>query len=181
VHQFIDDTNVRELQMEMAYRASHDALTGLANRAVVMEALERWTDDRRGPGDAVGVLYCDLDGLKTINDGYGHAAGDAVLAAVATRMTDAVRGSDLVARLGGDEFVVLMPGIHGVEELTMLAEKLRSIVGESVVFEGSAIATSVSVGGTLVDVSDDADAALARADDALYAAKAAGRNRVNVT
>ncbi len=113
-----------------------------------------------------------------MNDTYGHAAGDEVLREIATRMLGALREYDVVGRLGGEEFLVVAPDI-GLQALAELAERLRFTIEERpVAFEQHLIPVTVSVGSTLAGPDDTAESALARVDTALYAAKAAGRNRV---
>ncbi|KPM50905.1 hypothetical protein ACG83_36065 [Frankia sp. R43] len=112
-------SELRESQRDLQYLAFHDPLTGLANRALFLDRAS-WALERQARGDSpVGLLYCDLDGFKTINDRYGHAAGDALLRHVAERLCIATRACDTVARLGGDEFAVLLDG--GGEDLAGLA------------------------------------------------------------
>jgi two-component system cell cycle response regulator len=122
----------------------------------------------------------DLDHFKAVNDRLGHAAGDAVLAAVAGRLAGALRDGDLLARVGGEEFAALLPGA-GLAEVLDVAERLRLRVAEApvVVRGGDALPVTVSIGcAVLVGADGEAIALLARADEKLYAAKAAGRNRV---
>ncbi len=180
IHQFMDESQAHDLQQELAYRATHDVLTGLSNRAELMEVLGRLTDDRRVRGDLVGVLFCDVDRLKPINDNYGHQAGDAVLAAVADRMAHAVRATDVVARIGGDEFVVVLTNVAGAAQVQDLAEKLRAAVGGPVQIDHSTIEVTVSIGATLATPGEAPDDVLGRADQALYSAKGTGRNRAVV-
>jgi diguanylate cyclase (GGDEF)-like protein len=163
--------------------ATEDALTGLANRAFFKRVLERAMAQARLPQRAEGfaVLYCDLDGFKAVNDAHGHRAGDLLLQAVARTLKTCVRGSDTVARLGGDEFAVLLPGIHDVEIARRIGSNIVVRVKAINRIEGRAITMSCSVGITLVnaplDELETLDQVLARADDAMYQAKRAGKNQ----
>jgi diguanylate cyclase (GGDEF)-like protein/PAS domain S-box-containing protein len=166
------EQDLRDLAAAMSERAVRDPLTGLANRGLLEErlraALSR--DARAGrTGTGTGVLFLDLDGFKDVNDTAGHDAGDAVLTAVARRLTAGVRPADTVARLGGDEFVVLVEQADPAD-LAPLAARLRRSVGEPVEVPGLGevqVGTSVGLawcaGGEL-----DARTLLRRADEAMY-------------
>jgi diguanylate cyclase (GGDEF)-like protein/PAS domain S-box-containing protein len=189
VHHFADLTETRRLRAELEQSAMHDALTGLANRRTLMHQLTQrlelgeGTADEAGPqqdaadGYLMGVLFCDVDRLKGINDSYGHAGGDAVLAAVGQSLQIAVRSSDVVGRFGGDEFVVLLDRVDNREDLIRVAEKLQRSASRPVVHDGTTIAVTISVGATLAPPPSDPDEVLAQADAALYEAKRAGRNQ----
>ena len=185
VHQFIDETSDRMWQRELHHRATHDVLTGVANRGSLMEHLDAVILTQRAsvgagvPVAAVGLLFCDLDNLKDLNDSRGHVAGDAVLAAVARRLSQALRRGDRVGRIGGDEFVVVLDGVESQDEVVAIGEKLRARVALPIEWgPGDTASTTISVGATLVQPDDDAQNALDRADSALYRAKRAGRDRV---
>ena len=151
-----------------------DGLTGLRNRRYVVRHLESLLRD----GAACGVLMIDVDRFKPLNDYYGHAAGDAALREVAARLREHVRASDIVARYGGEEFLVVMSGA-GIEETGVIAERLRSAIGNSPIDLGQAkLPVTVSIGSALSAVSADAAALIAAADAAMYRAKSLGRNRV---
>ncbi|MBO3737391.1 GGDEF domain-containing protein [Actinoplanes flavus] len=158
-------------QALLAYQARHDTLTGLANRAVLTDELER----RSGP---VAVLYLDLDGFKEVNDSHGHEAGDMVLATVAERLSAAVRSTDLVVRLGGDEFVLFCPNLPEAEAIR-LAERVLVYVSQPIPFRDETLDIGVSVGIAAYgpdDTADDHDV-LRNADMAMYEAKKLGRGR----
>jgi diguanylate cyclase (GGDEF)-like protein len=180
VHQFADRTAARRLQADLAYRASHDVQTGLANR----ESLRTRLSQRLGcpPESAayVGVLFCDIDNLKPINDRYGHLAGDAVIAAIASRLERAVRRQDVVARVGGDEFVIVLDHCATVEELGVVARNVHAAAGHPVETATGSIEVTITVGAVLAESTAGTDEALARADAALYRAKRSGRNRICV-
>ena len=185
VHQLIDETSDRMWQRELHHRATHDVLTGVANRGSLMEHLDAVILTQRAsveagvPVAAIGLLFCDLDNLKTLNDSRGHVAGDAVLAAVASRLSRALRRGDRVGRIGGDEFVVVLDGVESEDEVVAIGEKLRARVARPIGWgSGETASTTISVGATLVRPDDDAQDALDRADSALYRAKRSGRDRV---
>jgi len=162
-------------QALLAFQANHDPLTGLANRAVLSDRLG---DIHSSADSPVAVLYLDLDGFKQVNDALGHEAGDAVLLAVAARLSAAVRQSDLVARLGGDEFVVLCPGASE-DEAIGLAERILTEVAAPVSYRGELMQVAASIGiASRTDSADAPPATLLRsADTAMYHAKRAGRGR----
>lgn len=172
----------------LAVLATHDELTGLLNRRAALDAVDRDLHRARRDGTAVGVLFIDLDGLKTINDEYGHAAGDDALRQCATAICKAARSSDVVARLGGDEFLVsTVVGRGDQSVLTSLAERVRERISSQVVVVGDRwvpLRCSVGVaiwGDSSTDAGRPIDAGglISDADAALYQAKTSGRNRVS--
>lgn len=172
-----DVTSRVEAEQALEHQARRDPLTGLANRRLFDErlalALARgWRNHTR-----VGLLYIDLDHFKAINDRYGHAAGDHVLREFARRIDNSIRSVDLAVRLGGDEFAVLVEDIATSQSLQFVANKLLALMHEPVPFEGIALPISASIGIGMNGLArPDAAALLQLADDALYQAKAAGRN-----
>lgn len=174
-----DITDKRDATEDLRRASIADHLTGIANRRAFFDAatleLERW---RRAPRP-LSLLLIDADHFKKVNDQHGHAAGDAVLRSIAAILTAAAREIDVVARLGGEEFVVLLPSADEVGALA-LAERIRvAIAGTPVHFADAEIRCTVSIGATTMAADiDGLDALIARADAALYAAKAAGRNAV---
>jgi diguanylate cyclase (GGDEF)-like protein/PAS domain S-box-containing protein len=195
--QIEDITQLRTVQARFAHEATHDRLTGLANRALVLDqlsqALDEGPDGRQDPsgpdpsgqepsgqnssgdGARVAVLFCDLDHFKEINDTLGHAAGDQLLAEVARRLAAAAREQDTVGRFGGDEFVMISYLVRWPDEAGRLAERVMQAVQQPMLLGGRMIVPSLSVGVALSAPGDDADAVLAEADRALYTAKATGR------
>ncbi|HEV7255903.1 MAG TPA: EAL domain-containing protein [Mesorhizobium sp.] len=170
-----DVSDEREHQRRMAYLAHYDALTGLPNRLLFREELDRAVA-RAHRGETVSVLCLDLDHFKSVNDTLGHPIGDALLKAVAGRLSDCLRSSDTVARLGGDEFAVVQAGIASPEDATALAQRLIGALGMPYDLEGHQIIVGTSVGIALSPSdSIDVDQLLKCADMALYRAKADGR------
>jgi diguanylate cyclase (GGDEF)-like protein len=167
-----------EANARLEYRATHDELTGLANRALFRERLREMLEDRSAR-DSVAVLYLDVDRFKVLNDSLGHVEGDALLQLVTERLSRAVRDTDLLARLGGDEFTVVAPGID-IDGALALAERLRAAFDEPFAIGGLSTAVSASI-GVAMSRPGLTDVDLMRyADAALYAAKGAGRNRVSL-
>ena len=166
-----DVTDRVELRQHLAWQASHDSLTGLANRHRLMETIHSALTRVPRTGERVAVLYCDLDGFKTINDSLGHAAGDAVLRAVADRIRSAVREQDLVARIGGDEFVVVAQGVRDEPSARLLATKIAQAVSRPFEHEGRELVPTLSIGISVADPGDDAEEVLRLADRALYRQK----------
>ena len=169
------EQSLRDLTATLAERAVRDPLTGLANRALLEERLRGTLARDSRTGGTTGLLFLDLDGFKEVNDRHGHAVGDAVLRAVATRLTTAVRPSDTVARLGGDEFVVLAEGTTE-EGMTPLVERLTSAVRKPVRVGSLNLRVGVSIGVALSKAGKEDPAELLAASDAdMYAVKRATR------
>jgi len=152
-----------------------DKLTGLRNR----RALEPVLDDAVRSGRSFALLHLDLDWFKAVNDGFGHAAGDRVLQAVAERLTEGTRERDTQIRVGGDEFLLVLPRAGGREEISRLARRLIDSIERPVMHDGRELRVSASIGACLSTDYDPVDVTrmMRGADTALYAAKAAGRGR----
>jgi diguanylate cyclase (GGDEF)-like protein/PAS domain S-box-containing protein len=177
----VDVTQRKASEQEAQYGALHDSLTGLPNRRLLVDRLQRAVARAARTGNLVGVLFCDLDHFKSINDQFGHAAGDAVLTQVARRVQRPLRDTDTVARTGGDEFVVLLDDLTDTADAARIAERIRNMFAEPVDFEGQLLHVTTSIGIALsVDRDDRIEALLARADDALYRAKEDGRDQVAI-
>ena len=177
VRTFTDVTRRMKAQSEADRLASEDALTGLANRRVLSDALDRLTrPGRDAQAKSFAVLYLDLDRFKIVNDTQGHAIGDLLLKAVAKRMRRSLRASDLVARLGGDEFAVLMHAVDKEPSPEVVAQRLVETLGRPYEIEGHQLLIGTSIGIAIgpIDGATTNDVLIA-ADLALYAAKAAGR------
>jgi diguanylate cyclase (GGDEF)-like protein/PAS domain S-box-containing protein len=171
----IDDR--KRMQDDMRRKAMHDQLTGLPNRSMFLESLERAVRKGRRRGGRFSVLFVDLDNFKEVNDSLGHAAGDALLQAVSERLVSAVRQSDLVARMGGDEFVVLIEEHRGPEEVMIVAQKMLLLLERPVLLEWREVTISGSIGiATYPEDAEDVEALVKNADAAMYQAKERGRN-----
>ena len=158
---------------ELDRLAHHDTLVPVPNRRGFLRQLEMTIARLKRYKDPAAVLFVDLDGLKILNDCFGHSAGDAALVHVAAHLTRGVRVSDTVGRLGGDEFAVLLD--HACEDTAMeTAERLiEAIAGDEFIIDDYDIPLSVTIGFTLIEVDDTPAAILARADAAMYQGKAA--------
>ncbi len=170
---------VEEKTSQLRHQALHDALTGLPNRALVLDRAEQMLARARRQEIPMAVLYVDLDDFKDVNDSFGHAAGDELLRIVASRLEGVVRGGDTAARLGGDEFVVLVEGSSWEGGPDLVAERLLEALSEPYDMRGEIgreLSMTASIGIAL-GLDGTADELLRDADIALYAAKAAGRNR----
>jgi two-component system cell cycle response regulator len=167
-------------QDALQFSAAHDSLTGLWNRGAVFELLEREIARRQRSGDAMGVAMADIDHFKKINDTHGHIVGDAVLQEVARRLAAEVRPCDVVGRYGGEEFLIVFPGCNA-SSLTIGAERLRRAIADYPIETNQGlIRTTISLGLSSVELGDseplDCETFVREADEALYAAKADGRN-----
>lgn len=172
----VDDQVEAEQRLERLAR--FDTLTGLVNRAEALSRLESALAQPQPAGTHVGVLFCDVDHFKAINDTWGHGMGDFVLATLAARIRASVRRGDTVGRTGGDEILVLLPGVRSADELAQIAEKIRSRVAEPIHLSGNMIRATLSIGATLARSTESVDAVTARADQAMYRAKSGDRNTV---
>ncbi|ODU41454.1 MAG: hypothetical protein ABS96_31790 [Lysobacteraceae bacterium SCN 69-123] len=174
--------SLRRQRDEMRALAQSDPLTGLGNRRTALARLQDEVDRRRALGTEFGLVYVDIDHFKQINDGFGHASGDRVLGGVAQLLRQLVRASDVVARLGGDEFVLILVGADEATSLR-LAERVRERI-ELLPLVGSGPEAPLSCTASIGVVSSarypeaGAEELLRRADEAMYAAKKGGRNRV---
>lgn len=171
------EARVEKAHQQLLETSRHDALTGVLNRGYLYERLTEECKRIQRSGDPLSVILLDLDHFKAVNDAYGHPAGDAALVATANILQDLARETDLVGRFGGEEFAVLLPGTElvGAREL---AERLRAgIEGIRLEWRGAVMSITGSFGIAQAVPPFEADTVLARADAALYRAKAEGRNR----
>ncbi len=167
-----------EMAEQIAFQASHDGLTGLANRTLFMERLEEAMHHVGRRRAALAVLFVDLDRFKLVNDRADHSAGDRVLCEMANRLTSMTRGVDLVARFGGDEFVAFAEVDHEHDALDM-AERIRTGLSAPVAIGGGQLVVTASVGVVMTADGSTSPAALLRdADNAMYEAKRSGRDQV---
>jgi diguanylate cyclase (GGDEF)-like protein len=157
-----------------------DSLTGLTNRRAFDEDMRRMIAFSRRGGDPLSLVMLDIDKFKRINDTYGHAAGDKVLRGVANVLVNTMREMDVVARYGGEEFAVILPRAALIDA-SRIAERIRTAVGMSLIqYNEHEIQLSISLGAAELCGGESTDALVCRADEALYAAKVNGRNRVYI-
>lgn len=176
---YTDITERKRSEAEMWRRANFDPLTGLPNRMLFYERLDRSLARAVRESTRLAVLFVDLDGFKPVNDKYGHQAGDVVLSVLAARMQQKLRESDTVSRLGGDEFVVLLQSVGSNEEVLRVGEGLLAAVEAPVEFEERLIYLSCSIGiAFFPENASDREALMLCADAAMYRAKAAGKGRL---
>jgi diguanylate cyclase (GGDEF)-like protein/PAS domain S-box-containing protein len=178
-----DVTERRRFEAELAHQATHDALTDLPNRALLLDHLELALARAQRDGHLVALLFLDLDRFKTVNDTLGHDAGDALLIATAERIREGLRPADTVARLGGDEFVVLCEDVHDEHHAVSIAQRILSVIESTpFVIGGVEVPTTASVGIALSPGGDAAhpEALLRDADAAMYRAKEHGRARLEL-
>ncbi|HEV7652704.1 MAG TPA: EAL domain-containing protein [Actinophytocola sp.] len=168
---------VYEGQQQLAHQAYHDPLTGLANRTLFADRLDRALAEGAGSGGALVLIFVDLDDFKEVNDRFGHAGGDVVLRAVGQRLLGCVRSSDTVARLGGDEFAILLEG--EVDEPEAVADRIRGAVRRPFAVHGTQVAVRASMGLVVLDPGEPlvtSDVLLGRADSSMYAGKRLGKD-----
>ncbi|WP_278265905.1 diguanylate cyclase [Nocardia sp. AG03] len=181
VSSFADITEYRASRRQLEYQATHDALTGLANRSLILSQLSSALADEGG-SLVTTVLFIDLDGFKAINDTLGHAIGDIVLQIVAQRLQRALRVSDVVGRLGGDEFLVLLAGHPQRADLPALVERLRTTMAEPIIARGHRLEVTASIGITELGPHElrTPEAVLHDADLAMYRDKPSAHRDVGL-
>lgn len=167
-----------EFERRLEQLARFDMLTGLVNRAEALDRLQSVLGGPKVDGQHIGILFCDVDGFKRINDTYGHVVGDIVLATLAARIREFMRHGDTVGRTGGDEILVLLPDVGGLDQVATVAESIRRRAAEPIEYPGGIVNATLSIGATLAVPGEDATTATARADEAMYRAKETGRNTV---
>ena len=164
---------------ELLFRATHDSLTGIANRDVILDSLNREHSRQVREGGSFGIVLLDVDHFKSVNDTYGHLCGDAVLQEVVRRVASTVRAYDTVGRYGGEEFLIVAPS-SGAEGILRLSERVRlAIETEPIKTDVGSVSVTVSLGLAVSSEAAHLDPKilLSTADEALYRAKAEGRNR----
>ena len=172
-----DITEQREADAKIAFLATHDVLTGLANRALLQDRIER-AQLGAMRSEPFAILFLDLDGFKAVNSSVGHQGGDELLHAVAKRLIECVREGDTVARTGGDEFVVLLQNPATADDAARLAHRIIDRLGEPFQINGREVVVGTSIGIAVAPRDGTSVEALTRgADVALYAAKAEGRGQ----
>ena len=174
----VDVTQEKELEERLAHQAFHDSLTGLPNRRLFRERVDRAFVGEAEAG--VAVIFIDLDNFKAVNDSFGHACGDKVLVAAARRIRACARGVDTAARLGGDEFALLLEG-GTIEQATALADRILAAVHDAPIeFSGGTVIVGASIGIAAAGPGETTDTLLRNADLAMYQAKRRGRGRYAV-
>jgi diguanylate cyclase (GGDEF)-like protein len=174
-----DISERKKAELKLENLALKDPLTGLANRHAFMSVMEHAQNKANRTQHKMAVLFIDLDGFKTVNDDYGHDAGDAVLIAMANRMQHCLRQADHISRMGGDEFMVLIEDVLKQEEVRIIAEKLSEDVSQPYVYEGVQLRLTASIGVAMYpDDHQDIAELIKMADKAMYQAKHAGKNAV---
>ena len=190
-HAIVDDDGrllggvegLRDIEIEHSYRerlrflAGHDALSQLANRGEFLAQMGKLLHHETRSGDRFALLFIDIDEFKSINDTWGHEAGDIVISELARRISACVRTDDLVARYGGDEFVAALTAVHDIDDARAVADKIQVAVRDPIILNSHAIRVTVSIGIALVEPGEGLSESLRRADLAVYAAKSHGRNR----
>jgi diguanylate cyclase (GGDEF)-like protein/PAS domain S-box-containing protein len=173
-----DITLRKKMEQQLTQMAHYDQLTGVANRNLFYEHLDKALRRARRHRKHVALLYMDLDKFKEINDTHGHHAGDVLLKDFAQRLTGCVRSTDVVARLGGDEFAVILEDVEIPEGAIGVAQKIIDAMRTATQFEGHALQIGTSIGIALDAAGLDIEGLLKRADEAMYRAKQAGRGRI---
>ncbi len=164
-------------EQRMQQMATHDALTGLANRTLLSDRLNQALSAAQRSEHTIAVLFIDLDHFKQINDTLGHDVGDAVLCQIADKLSLLLRKSDTLCRLGGDEFVLLLPAISRTEDALLVAEKVIASLAEPIEISGNSFSITPSIGiSSYPQDGNDAETLLKNADIAMYRAKESGRN-----
>jgi diguanylate cyclase (GGDEF)-like protein/PAS domain S-box-containing protein len=171
-----DITDRKKLEEKLSYQVLHDSLTGLPNRELFMDHLEKALARLERREEPIAVLFVDLDNFKDVNDSLGHEAGDQLLVALAERLKRCIRPEDTVARLAGDEFVVLLEGVADPDDATRAGERITEASSAPFYLEGQEVFVSVSIGiATTTNASDEPKDLLRNADLALYEAKGKGK------
>jgi diguanylate cyclase (GGDEF)-like protein len=171
---FRDISERKRLEAELIHQAFHDALTGLANRALFRDRVEHALTRTGRDTEHIAVCFLDLDNFKAVNDGLGHEAGDRLLCVVAARLVGATRTHDTVARLGGDEFALLLEGVRDDAEAMAIIERVESAMRTPMSLDGKPVAITASTGIARSGPDARADELLRNADVAMYRAKARG-------
>lgn len=163
--------------MRISHLANHDSLTGLPNRRLLFELMDKAIDSARRTGERIGIIFMDLDDFKPVNDRYGHAAGDTALVAMAERLTGILRASDIVARMGGDEFVAVITSARDRRGVEMVASKLLEECTRPLEFSGNLHSLGVSLGIALYpDDGENIEELVNKADSAMYTVKRSSKN-----
>ena len=179
---FSDISQLKHHQKELEHIAHYDSLTGLPNRSLLADRMHQAIAQTTRRGTVMAIAYLDLDGFKAVNDSHGHEAGDHLLIVLADRMKHTLREGDTLARLGGDEFIAMLLDLPDIEACVPMLLRLLKAASEEVAFNGNALRVTASLGVTFYPQPDDIDAdqMLRQADQAMYQAKLAGKNRYHI-
>ena len=170
------DATIRKLhEDQLEHQATHDPLTGLANRKLFDELLIRAVFRAERSRRAIAVLYLDLDGFKDVNDVFGHQAGDRVLSETSRRLEAVIRPGDIAARMGGDEFVVLCENLATPDDAEKIATRIVQAVGKPIPVAAGVATVTASVGIAIGSFGESAGSIVARADEAMYRTKQDGK------
>ncbi len=183
IAQFLDISHIKNAQREAEHKAQHDILTGLANRAKLIEETENAFARGRHTDLQHAFMFLDIDNFKHVNDFYGHNIGDALLVEIASRLSTSIRKGDIVSRLGGDEFAIVILNLDtseqvSVKKATLFAEKIQQIMAEPIIIDSQSFDITFSIGIKLFpDHEKNAQDVMTHADIAMYQAKKSGRNQ----
>jgi diguanylate cyclase (GGDEF)-like protein/PAS domain S-box-containing protein len=179
---FFDITARKEQEKQLKHIAQYDALTNLPNRVLLADRMQQGMLQSLRHAQLLALAFLDLDGFKTVNDLHGHAVGDRLLIHLSSRMKAALRASDTLARIGGDEFVALLLDIGSIDACQLTLNRLLAAISQPVQIDGLVLHVTASLGVTVYPQGDsiEADQLLRQADQAMYLAKIAGKNRFHV-
>jgi diguanylate cyclase (GGDEF)-like protein/PAS domain S-box-containing protein len=169
---------LKRTELDLQHLATHDMLTGLPNRYLLMDRLTQVLAHSRRAKASFAVLFLDVDDFKAINDDNGHDFGDLVIETMASRLVENVRASDTVARVGGDEFVIVIEALGKREDVTIVAAKIRERLARPMILQRRRVTATVSIGISFFpENGDDTEVLVRAADYAMYLAKRAGKDR----
>jgi diguanylate cyclase (GGDEF)-like protein/PAS domain S-box-containing protein len=174
---FRDMSERMKYEEKIRFHAYHDALTGLPNRMFFYEKISQCVALAKRYNHMMAVMYVDLDGFKHVNDNLGHDKGDLLLKAVALRLKECIRESDIVARMGGDEFTLILPEVTKRQDIKFAAIKIKNQLNQTFELMGCSVKISSSIGISIYpNDGEDVDSLIKKADNAMYQAKASGKN-----
>ena len=174
---YTDITERKRLEDKINYMATHDTLTDIPNRVLLMDRLDLALARARRDKTKVAVLFLDLDNFKPVNDAMGHMIGDQILKQMANRMISCLRKTDSVARFGGDEFAIVMTDVKNTNDATNMAQNLNKVLSKPISLGSKETSLGASIGISLYpDHAQASEALLSLADEAMYVAKKKGKN-----